>query len=169
MLKVEYVDTNPDTGYTDIKLEYCPLGKSEVTSQVLMFSDRWSAVAYIRSCIDDYFKVNVERYYKACPNLHELYHERWGDNKKKAFSVIERYHKYLLTDRNKYPESLQFYLRIRTEFRRILPRKDNPYYRQLAKQVEIFDQIAQEFYLEFASNSSQLMLKYQPQHTAQAS
>lgn len=168
MLKIEYIDTNELTGLTDVKYIYKKLGKSEVTETTFMACDRWAAVSRVRQIVNDYFRTNVEVYINACRNTHELNHERWSESKERAWQVCDRYHRYLFTEKYEYPECLQFYLRIRGEFRRILPPKTNSIHHILERQVKLFEELAEEFFIEFTSGHSKLMAKYQPQQKTEA-
>jgi hypothetical protein len=168
MLIIDYVDTNDVTKFTDVRMRYQKLGKHDIECHQLTFRDRYDAINYVRSSVKSYFVTNVERYMKGCEHAHEQYNERFGESKQKAYAIIDRYHLYICSNRSKWPEPLQFYLRIHDEFKRLLPATSNPYHRLLKAQLETFQSLAQEFFIEF-SNNSHLLEKYQPKTTAKAS
>lgn len=154
----------PDIGMTTLRYEVRFLGKQQVHRKELLFSKRMSAVLHIRSLVLSYFRTSVESYLKASKIMHEdslKYKTYNSDAKRAATGIVERYWKYICKLDTRYVDVLYSYIRIQSEFRKILPGKRCEHYEVMRAQVEELERLSELFYDEFTKKSGQMMPMFQ--------
>lgn len=169
MFKIDNIETNPISGMTDLEITFKLFGKESKTYRG-SYLKRYDACAMVRASLLQYFQTNIERFmlacFWACENSQT---DHWNGRRSKALDICSKYHEYLFKPEATYTESLQYYLRIQSEFRDMLPGKKNSLFNSLDKQLRTFENLAGEFYLEFTKYADKQMSQYQKQHILQAS